>query len=281
MADKALADMEVPQVKWKAVMWVALALVLVWITAFMAVPVVNYWGVGVAALVTVVVLGFGIYLYRMIKKNQNLMGILKNASSPEGRKLALEQLQAQSSDAMAALARAQLLAQDSPQEALKALEAIDIAKAPALVQDDVRANLALMYLSTGRVKEARRETDLIKYDKQPNPKAKAMYIAVCAESLARTGAGQEAKKIIQSINATDPSYAEVRILLHRAEVFAFTASNNKGLAKKAMHSLATIQPEAVGVFLQKGSSPELVQLAKETLTEFGAMPRMKMQIQRR
>lgn len=275
-AAEALAKMERPQVKWQMIAQIGGAFAVLWISAFMLEPYAGYWGVGVVGVLTVAAAGFGVYIYRWTRKSQAIVDIMKGATDAEGRQRALEQLASgDSKDALNALARAQILAQTDPNEAMKVLETIDLEKAPALVQDDVRSQLALLYLRINRVRDARALADGIRLDRQANAKAKAMYAAIVAESFARTGKPEEAKNLLDTYSAEDPEYGEIAALLFRAQVFTFMALKKRGLAKKAMENLASIEPNLLGAFVQKGSAPDLSKLAKEVLAGVGAMPRVK------
>jgi hypothetical protein len=177
---------------------------------------------------------------------------------------------------MKAVAKAQLLAATDPNEAQRVLEGVDIKKAPVMVQDEVRAQLALMYLRNNRTREARSLADEMRLDRQPHAKAKAFYASVMAESFARTRAPEEAKKLLDTYSEADPEFAEVRPMLLRAQVFTSLQLKKRGLAKKAMDTLAEVEPGMLGAFMQKGNNPEIIQLAKQTLTAAGFAPKIKM-----
>lgn len=271
---EALAKLEQPGIKWKVVLQIVVAFAVLWVVGFMVVPWIGYWGVGVVGVLTAVAIGFGVYIYRMTRRSAAIVDILKGATDEEGRKAALKRLEAEGSgDAIAALARAQLVARESPAEAMAILESIDLKKAPAVVQDDVRANLGLLYLVQNRVREAKDLAAEIRLDRQPQAQAKAMYAAVLAETHARSGNAAEAKKLLETYKPTDPEYADVRALLLRAQVFTFVASKNRGLARKAMEQLATVDPNMLAAFLQKGTPPEVSQFARQLLTQGGFAPK--------
>jgi len=275
-AAEALAKMERPQVKWQVIAQIGGAFAILWVTAFMLHPYVGYWGVGVVGVLTLVAAGFGVYLYRWTRKSQAIVDIMKSATDADGRKQALEQLASgDQKDALNALARSQILAQTDPNAAMVVLEGIDVAKAPAMVQDDVRSQLGLLYLRVNRVRDARALADEIRLDRQSNSKAKAMYAAIVAESFARTGKVDEAKNLLDTYKADDPEYGEIAALLWRAQVFTYTALKKRGLARKAMENMAAIEPNLLGAFVQKGSAPELSKMAKEVLAGAGAIPRVK------
>lgn len=273
---EALAQIETPQIKWQVIAQIVGAFAVLWVTAFMAKPWLGFWGVGVIGVLTLAALGFGVYLWRMTSRQRAILDIMKSATDPEGRRRAIEELGAGAdNDAMKAVAAAQLLAATDPNEALRVLEGVDIKKAPMMVQDEVRAQLALLYLRNNRARDARTHTDEMRLDRQPNAKAKAFYAAVMAESLARTGSPEEAKKLLETYNDDDPAYAEVRAMLLRAQVFTNVQLNKKGLAKKAMETLAEVEPGMLAAFMMKGTRPEIIQLAKQTLSAAGFAPKLK------
>lgn len=281
-----LAGLERPGIKWQTVGTVAGAAVILWVTALMMNAYIGgVWGwvpVGVVAALTAAAVGFGIYVWRLTRKSRGIVDILAKATDAEGRKRAIEELeQREGGDAMAALARAQLVARERPPEAMKILEGIELDKAPAVVQDDIRANLAYMYLMTNRAKDARELVDGLKLGRQPNAKAKAMYAAVSAEAFARTGRADEASKLLETFNPDDDAYGEVRAMLLRAQVFMAAATRKNGLAVTALKKLGQVDPNMLMGFLSKGTRPEVQKLAKKALKSMGMQPRQKVRMQRR
>lgn len=283
----AVEQIEQPTIKWQPVAMIAGAFVVLWITAFM---IQSYspgvWGwvaIGVVGALSVTALGFGIYIWRLTTRSRNIVSILQQATDEEGRKRALEQLEQEGKkgDAMNALARAQLVARESPQKAIEVLEEIDLAKAPAVVQDDVRANLGYLYLMSNRAKDARKLADELRLDRQSSAKAKAMYAAVAAEAFARTGKPDEARKLLETYKADDPEYGEVRAMLLRAQAYTYVTTKNAGLAQDALKKLAEIDPNHLAPFLAKSVRPELQKMAQKALKSVGLMPKQKMQFQRR
>jgi len=272
---EALAGQETPTVKWKVVAQIAAAFAVLWVTAFISVPFVGYWGVGVVGVLTLVAIGFGIYVFRMTRKSAAILDIMKGATDEAGRQRALEALGEGGGDAMKVLARAQLLAQTDPVEAQRVLEGLDLNKVPAVVQDDVRGQLAMLYLRNNRVNEARALTDGIRLDRRPDPRSKGLYAAVMAEALARSGAPEEARKLLETYPPAEAAGDEVRVMLLRAQVFTFMAQKKRGLAKQALDAMAAIEPGLLGGFVYKGANPELVQLAKQSLTQSMGGPKVK------
>jgi hypothetical protein len=273
---KAVAELERPEIKWKVIAQIAAGVALVWVTCLILVPYSSYWVLSIAGVVTVVVAGFGVYVWRLTRRSQAIVDIIKGATDETERQKAIDKLaEGGSKDAMKALARAQLVAQSKPAEALEILESIDIAKAPAVIQDDIRSQLTLLYLRNNRVREARETADLIRLDRQPNVKAKALYAAVMAESFARTGKAEEAQKLMETYPPEDPAYGEARALLLRARVFTYFVLKKRGLTRKSMEALSAMEPGLLGAFIQKGTQPELTKMAREVLSQSGIRPKPK------
>ena len=279
---EVLAKLETPQVRWRLLGLIAVALVVLWGLASGLVPYIGYWGLVGMGAVTLGLAGFGIYAWRLTRRSRAIVDILKGATDEAGREAALEKLSAaKDSDAMAKLAQAQLVSQQDPAEAIRILEAVELEKAPGVVQDDVRANLALLYLMNGRPRDARPLADEIRLDRQPQAKGKALYAAVTAETFARTGKGEEARKLLETFDPTDPEFGEVAALLYRAQVYTFMSAKKRGLAKQAMQHLAGIDPNMVAAFALKGAKPELQKMARQVVQAAGVMPRQKMKVVRR
>lgn len=279
---EALQELEAPKLNWKILAQIGVAVAVVWVIAGMLSSWIGIWGFVVAGVLTAVVLGFGLYVWRLMRKSSAIVDILKSAQGEEGRKAAIAALSDKgSNDVMAAVAQAQLVAQEDPKEAVRILEGIDLKKAPKLLQNDVRAQLALMYLVQNRTQDARPLVDEIKLDGQSQPKQKALYAAVMAECWARTGKESEAVKVLEDYSPEDPEYGEVSAFLWRAQVFTWLKMKKKGRARTAMMRLAKIDPNQLGAFVQKGAHPELKNLAMEVLQREGLVPnRPQMRVMR-
>lgn len=277
---QAAAQVELPGIKWKVVGTVLGGFVVLWITALMMMPAIGYWGVGAIGVLTLVAIGLGLYVWRMTRKQREILDIMKGAQGDAGRREAIDRLGAAGDkDALKALARAQLLAQEDPQAAIEALEAIDIDKAPAVAQDEVRSQRAMLYLFLNRPKDARPLADAMKLERQPEPKAKAKYAAVVAEAFARTGKAADAKKLLDEYKADDARWAQdVGPLLYRAQVFTYMETKNRGLAKRALDALVRIEPNMLAPFVQKGARPELQKLAMQALADAGLAPKPQMKM---
>lgn len=267
------ASFETPQIKWNVIAQIAAVVVVVWIFAFLLVPYVGYWGVGVVAVLTIVLIGFGVYVWNLMRRQTRLADILKEATTDEaGRRAALEKLAAAGDgDAMNAMARAQLVARDDPKEAIAILEGIAIHKADAVIQDDIRSNLGYLYLATNRIKDARAVADQIKHDAGPTAKQKAMYAAVVAEAKARTGDAQDAKRILDALTVDAAEVGELMPMLDRARVFTYLGTKNRGLARKAMQGLIAVDPNLLAPFLmtkaQTAADVDMQKMAREVLGE--------------
>ena len=271
-----------PMFNWRNLGIIGAAFAVLWLIAVGLVPMVGYWAVGGMAVITIAAAGFGIYLWRLISKQKAIGEILAGASTQEGRAAALAKLEAgDAKDAMNALAKAQLQAQEDPEVAIKTLEGVDIEKAPAAVQDQVRTMLALMYLSVGRTKEAGPVASAIRLDNAPDPKSKALSAAVMAESLARNGNPVEARKLVDTYSADDAAFAEVRPMLLRAQVFTFFGEKKRNLARKAMDSLIALDPNMIGTFAHPKMNPELQKMAREALGDAGFQTRARMKVSAR
>lgn len=279
-AAEAAAKIERPTIKWKIVAQIGAALAILWLTAAMTRAFIGDWGLIVMGVITAITVGFGGYVWWLTRKQQRIVDILKGATDPAGRKAAIEQLAAEGGDAMNALARSQLVAQDDPMEAMRVLESIDLKKAPGGVQDEVRANLAFLYLMQNRAKDARTLADDLRLDRQSNSKAKAMYAAVMAESFSRTGKADEAKKLLETYKDDDPEYGEVRSLLLRAQIYTFFATKNRGLARKSMEKLAELDVNQLGPFMQKTTPLDMQKLAGEVVRSTGLVPKQKIKMMR-
>jgi tetratricopeptide (TPR) repeat protein len=279
---EALEQIEQPKMNWKVLGLIGVALAVVWVIAGILQPNIGYVGFIVAGVLTLVALGFLIWVWRLTRKSADIAAILKGATDKESRLAALEQLRARQSpggkDALNAIAQAQLVAQENPGEAIRILEAIDLKKAPAMVQDDVRANLAMFYLMQGRARDARELADEIRLDRQPQAKAKAMYAAVIAEAYARTGKPEEARKLLDTYDPSDKEFGQVAGMLLRAQVYTFTATKKRGRAQKAMEQLLEVDPNMVAAFVQKGQRPEVSRLARQVLGSAGAIPKQKIRM---
>ncbi|MEM9069250.1 MAG: hypothetical protein AAGE52_12125 [Myxococcota bacterium] len=276
---EALGQLERPSMNWKVIAQFAIGLGVIWLIAGLVSPYISYWGYVVAGVLTVLLLGLGFYVWRMMRKSSAIVDVLRGATDAEGRAAAIAALK--DGDAMSKMAQAQLVAQEDPKEALAILESIDLKKTPKLLQNDVRAQLAMMYLLQNRAQDARALADDIKLDAQPQPKQKAMYAAVMSESFARTGKAKEAAKLLEDYDPDDADYAEMKPLLYRASIFTWLKLKKRGRARTAMMRLAKHDANQLGAFLQKGTHPEVQRLAREVLEKEGLVPKQRVKMRMR
>jgi hypothetical protein len=252
--------------------------VLVWVIAFiMPASVMNPWiPKAIAGALTIAGVGVAIWLDRYVKKTMALGAILKGAESAEGRKSALEQIDAKfkKGDTQATIAKAQLQMQDDPRAALDTLEAINLDKELAPVAGQIRAMRAMIHLTLGETQEARALADKLDLGKQQEPKTRVMFAAVASEAWARTGQGKKAVDTLDLFNPDAPDMGELRAQLWRSRVFAYAATNDtKGVAR-AIKKLAEINPHLLGMFVgQKKIHPLIEREAKQIVMRMGIVPR--------
>jgi hypothetical protein len=250
----------------------AVVLVIWIIAAIVRHPV----GFGAAGVITIAaVLGF-LWLQRYMKKTQALGALLKGADTEEGRKHALERIDAdfKKGDTQAVIAKAQLQMQDDPRAALATLEAVNLDKELGPIAGQIRAMRAMIHLTLGETQEARALADKLDLGKQQEPKTRVMFAAVASEAWARTGQGRKAVDTLDLFNPEAPDMGELRAQLWRSRAFAYAAVNDtKGVAR-AVKKLAEINPHLLGMFVgQKKVHPLLEREAKQVVTRMGIVPR--------
>ena len=74
---EALEGLERPKMNWKVVAQIAVGFGVLWLVAGMLMPYIGYWGIGIAAVLTVLAAGFGLYIWRMMRKSAAIVDILK------------------------------------------------------------------------------------------------------------------------------------------------------------------------------------------------------------
>jgi hypothetical protein len=249
---------------------------LLWVAAI----ALSHWSViplYVAGGLTLVAIGGSVWVVRYVNKSRELGALLRSASeTEEGRKEALKKLEAdyKKGDVQATLARAQLEMQDDPRKALETLESIDLSKQIAPVADQVRCMRASLHLQFGELQEARALVDKMELGKQQEPKTRAMFAAVAAETWGRTGQGKKAIEMLDVFNPEDPDMAEMRLQMWRARAFAAAGVGDMKAAGRALRKLAEMNPQLLGMFVSaKKVHPMLQQEAKNILMRSGAVPR--------
>ena len=258
--------------------WVVCGLIAGFSTSSTAITIT----LSIPAVLTLVAAGLVIWAMRQAKKARGVAGILSDADSEEGRKAALEQLDAgfKKKDPAAVFAKAQLLMQEDPDKALKVLEEIDLNKVMAPVADQARGQRAMIHLMRGEVSRARELVDAIELNRHQDSKERAMLGAVIGEAWARTG---QAKKAVETLDLFDPEddeFDQLRPQLYRARAFAYAYVSKQKDMRKAMRKLLDVDARLLGGFLVKKTHPLLQKEAKKMLERSGMVPR-KMQVQRR
>ncbi|MBI4818276.1 MAG: hypothetical protein HY791_18575 [Deltaproteobacteria bacterium] len=263
-----------------------IAAAVVWLLAlgFMS-GLDSFIPVYVAFVLTISGLGAAFLIRRNLAKSESIGQLLSGGEmSSEDRDARMKQLDAQADkgDAGALLAKAQLIMQDRPEEALGILERVDLEKAPKLVALQVRGVRAMLHLSLGDVAAARKLADEIDLAKAPDTKTRGNFAAVVAEAWARSGNPIEAAELLSKYDPNDKELEEIKLQLYRAR--AFTAAHKQDLKgiRSALKNLSQISPQLLAMFVaQKRIHPMLQKEAKKALEKSGFMPRPQMRFERR
>ncbi len=252
---------------------VGIVMAVVWLIAIL----VRGWiALSVAGVITVGVIGAGWWVMRLMNKSRSIGAIMAGADTEEGRKEALEKLEAGfgKGDAQALMARAQLEMQDDPRKALATLESIDLAKQMAPVAGQVRATRAQIHLMLGEVAEGRKLADELDLGKQDDAKLRAMFATVAGEAWGRTGNAKKAIETLELFNPEDPEFSELKAQMWRARAFAYAANQDTKGVGRALKKLADMNPHLLGMFVgQKKIHPILEREAKQIVMRMGVVPR--------
>jgi len=231
----------------------------------------------VAAALTVLAVGAGVWFVGYVKKSRRLGAILRSAGENEqGRQDALKQLETgfKKGDVQAAIARAQLQMQEDPRAGLATLEAIDLGKQLAPVADQVRCMRSTIHLQLGELPEARALVDKMELGKQQDVKTRAMFAVVAAETWGRTGQAKKAIELLDVFDPEDAELGEMRIQMWRARAFAAAGAGDMRAAGRALRKLGGINTQLLGMFIgAKKVHPMLQQEAKQLVMRSGAVPR--------
>ena len=223
--------------------------------------------------------------FLFIRKQKNVVGLLQGAAtSPERRKEALEKLEAgkDANEPTNLFARAQLMAADDPQAALKVIEKMPLAKFPPAMQDDVALLKTQLYLGLGRTADARKNADTINLDNPERKQARPLAGSIVAEAWARTGKPKEALALLDSIEIPKKEGEQIALQMQVARVFARFAANQRKQAETELVALGDKDVNLLGRFLDPRFRvhPELQKLARRVL-ERNPAARRKIQVQRR
>ncbi len=251
---------------------------VLWVAALMTGSKI---AIGIVAVLTIAAIGGLIYVWRMAKKQRKVMALLQGAqASPQARQAAMDQLQAQGGkpDVLNQLALAQLQAQDDPNKALQTLEAIDLAKAPEAVADEVRTFRAQMYLFKNRILEARDLADQIKLSNASSGQSKRMMTAVIAEAWARSGKAPAALDLLTTVEGpSEAGQEQLDLMVSFARVFATFHGGKRERCRKELEGLMRQNMNYLGRFAMpaQGAPFELQKLAQEVLKQHPDMRKMQ------
>jgi len=237
---------------------------------------------GLPGVVTLFLVGLLIWAVWYARKAKGVQSILSEVESAEDRQAALEKLSKtyKKKDVTAVMARAQLLMQEDPRQALAVMEEIDLNKVMTNVADEVRAQRAMVHLMMGDVSAARPLADGIDMSRHQDPKTRAMLGAVVGEAWSRTG---QAKKALETLEIFDPEDAElepVKPQLYRALAYAHAHTTNVKGVRRDLKKLLDQDVRLLGGFLMKKTHP-LLQKEARKLVERSGQVKPKMQVQRR
>lgn len=241
----------------------------------------------VVGALTLLLIGMILWALRTIRKHRNTMSLLQSGvASPEARREALAKL-AESKDAKSptnVLARAQLLSQEEPKEALALLDTIELKSYPPAMQDDVSLLRVQIYLRLGRPADARKSADLMNLDNPQRKEVKAVASVLVAEAWSRTGKPKEALALLDAIELPKKDADQLALQARFVRVFARFASNQRNQARQELVALADEDPNYLGRFVMPEFRvhPELQKLARSVLEQHPAARRqIKSQTRRR
>jgi len=261
---------------------------ILWIIAF-AIP--GWIPKVVVGVLTLAAAGLALWVIRFTKKSRAVAQIVREADTAEGRKDAINKLDAEfkKDDTSAIFAKAQLQLQEDPRLALRTLETIKLDKVMAPMADQARAQRAMIHLTLGETDEARGLVDKIDMGRHKDAKERAMMASIVGEAWARTGQAKKAIELLETFDPNDPAYVDLRPQLLRARAFAYAWANNTKLMKQVLHRMKDLNPQFLSGFITKkkvpmgvpprGVHPALEKEAFDMLMRSGAVPR-KMEFRR-
>ncbi len=215
-------------------------------------PIVGALTLGLADVV--------IWNLRLANKNRRVAGIVREAETPEGRKEAISQLEADADkgDSAAIFAKAQLQMQEDPRAALATLEKVNLQKVMAPTADEARAQRAMIHLLLGETDAARGLVDGIDLTfarAYKEAKQKAMLAAIVGEAQARTGSAKKAVELLETFDPEDEAFADLKPQLLRARAFAYAWANNTKQMKQVLRRLSAMNPQYLAGFITNKKHP--------------------------
>jgi hypothetical protein len=269
-------------------MRLGIPLVVLWIGAFVLNGPIPKIVVGV---ITVALAGLALWAVRFARRSRAVAEIVRDADSPEARKQAIEKLDTdfKKDDTTAVFAKAQLLMQEDPRQALATLETIKLEKVLAPVADEARAQRAMLHLMLGETDEARQLADGLDLSRHKETKTRAMMAAIIGEAWARSGQAKKAVEILETFDPEEEVFAELRPQLLRSRAFAYAWASNTKQMKQTLRRLAQLNPQFLSGFITrkkfpggvspKGVHPLLEKEAFDMVMKSGLIPR-RMEIKR-
>jgi hypothetical protein len=235
----------------------------------------------IVGVLTALVLGVLVWAFRMIRKQQRMIGLLQGATTSEARKAALARL-SEGKDAGTPtnlFARAQLLASDDPKAALAMLEPLELKTFPPAMQDDVALLKTQLYLGFGRTQDARKVADSMNLDNPARKEIRALAASIVAEAWARTGKSKDALALIETIEVPKQNADQIRVQMRVARVFAKFAGGQRQAARNELSALANDDVNHLSRFLapQFRVHPELQKLARSVFEAHPAARKMAKQ----
>jgi hypothetical protein len=251
----------IPRKTWY---WIGGITIAVW--AF-AINTGNTWVLLVVGVLTLLLIGAILWALRTIRKHKGTMSLLQGAvASPEARKDALAKL-SEGKDAGSptnVFARAQLMATDDPQAALKLLGTIELRSYPPAMQDDVSLLRTQLCLRLGRPQDARKAADGMNLDNPQRKEVRPLAASIVAEAWARGGKPKEALALLETIEVPKKDAEQIALQIRVARIFARFAANQRGQARTELVALADDDLNQLSRFVmpQFRVHPELQKLAR-------------------
>ena len=238
--------------------------------------------IGVPTIITLFLAGLLIWAVRHARKAKGVQSILSGVQSAEDRKAALEKLDTsfKKKDVTAVMAKAQLLMQEDPRQALEVMESIDLTKVMNTVADEVRAQRAMIHLMLGEVSEGRSLADGIDMSRHQDAKTRATLASVVGEAWSRSGQAKKALETLDLFSPEDPELEPVRPQIYRSLAYAYAQTNNVKALRRVLRRLLEQDVRLLGGFLMKRTHPLLQKEARKIIEQSGQVPR-KMQVQRK
>jgi type II secretory pathway pseudopilin PulG len=249
--------------------WATIAVVVIaaWAFAFYTGSTVVLIIVGV---LTAVLIGVILWALRTIRKHRSTISLLQGATtSPEARRAALAKLSGakDASSPTNVFARAQLLAADDPDAALKLLASVELRNYHPSMQDDVSLLQTQLYLTRGRTADARKCADVMNLDNPQRKEIRPLAASIVAEAWARAGKPKEALALLDTIELPKKDAEQIALQVRVARIFARFAANQRGPARAELVALADDDLNQLGRFVQPQFRvhPELQKLARSVI----------------